>query len=679
MKSSKIRSAVSALLCAALCFSLLSSFSGAKAIAPRTLLLAQAQNLALANSSDLTKKRNEIVLKQMKYVESVDGIRAKEKNLKSFRWTPLLSFKLPQKLDLPEEYEVNVKPLTLQTEIDTLRHELNDITLSTLADVNKQYTQLYVLQEKISFTEKRLEGAKQELSQNEARYSIGLAAEADVEKMRSSVDALTTELSNLKSKSESGKKKLTELVHLDVTSGYKFKNSLKTLSLPREKLDWVTQYALAHDHSYYVTATAAGTALLNLNSYESLMRNQYGDKMNYIQSFINQAKQGQDVDYAAFQLKYREMIKALDSPWAGSRRILFFRFTKEWFKGAISGSRYIEDEMYAAYTASMEYAAAEKERASAEKELRSGIAENYDALVVQYKAYEAVAKSADLAGTNLDKVIALNKTGKAEYEEVKDARENYESLQLEVVDALAAYNDLLYEFDRQTCGAITLYMKGEGVSTSAGGGGDSFARLDPIADPYYYIYNKVADVTFTVGVSIPDKFEPTIDQYEVWIGETQIGSRTEVGQEITHMALDIKDDAAMLIRFYNGDEFVCECEIDASVPRDVLPIESTTPPEPVPVQLGTYSAETSPVGSISKSKLTLKLNGDVDAATFTINYGDHGTVYTSEKQSVKEPLSYLTILIASLGDVTLNLYNEGGEQTYTAHFDTDAQTIIADA
>ena len=677
MKSKKIfRSLLSAVLCAAMCVSLFSSLGSAKAFS-RSLLLEQAQRMALATSSDITKKNNEIILKQMKYVEAVDGLKAKIKNLRSFRWTPLLSFKFPQQLDLVEEFEASMKPLTLQAEIDTLRHELSDLRFSVLADVNKQYTDLFVLQEKISFTEDKLAGAQQELAQNEARLITGKAAEADVEKMRSSVDALTTELSNLKSKFESGKGKLSDLVGMDVSSGYIFRNSLKSLSLPREQLDWVTQYTLDHDHSYYVVNTARGTALLNLNAYEDLMRDQYGDKMNYIQSYINMVKQGQDVDYAAFQMSYKAMIKAVDKPWSFKIRILFFTFTMEWFKGAISGSRYIEDEMYAAYTACLEYASAEKERASTEKELRDNVAESYDALVTQYKAYEAAMKLSETAGTSLEKILALNKIGKADYDEVKDARENYQDMQMEAIDALATYNTLLYDFDRLTCGAITLYMKGEGISTSSGGGGDSFAKLDPINDPYYYIYNSVADITFSIGVSIPEGFEPTIDSFEIWVDGTQVGERTPTNEELTHLALDYQESAEITIRLYNGDDFVCECVVDASVPRDVLPIE---PAGDAAAQedlvLGSYSVDTVPIGELSTSTLTLKLNPDVDAKTFTISYGDHGEVSTTGKLKTSESLTYLTLLIASLDSVTLNLYDATGGQTYTARFDTENQSII---
>ena len=123
------------------------------ALSSRTFRLEQAQRMALRTSSDIRKQNNQIILKRMKYVEAVEGIRAKVKNLRSFRWSPLLSFKFPQQLDLTEEYDLNVKPLTIQTEIDTLKHGLDDLKYEITHKVNQQYFEVYLLQEPTAFTQ----------------------------------------------------------------------------------------------------------------------------------------------------------------------------------------------------------------------------------------------------------------------------------------------------------------------------------------------------------------------------------------------------------------------------------------------------------------------------------------------------------------------------------------------
>ena len=665
------------LLCATLMIPVFASSLSAQA-ADKTLLIQQAQSLAIANSSEITKISNEIILKRMKYVEAVEGIRAKVKNLTSFRWSPLLSFKFPQKLKITEEYELNVKPLTLQAEIDVLQHQMSDMRFQVLDDVNKLYTKIYVTQEKISFDEDRLKAAQDELDRNMARLLTGNAKQEDIDKMQKEVDKLTSELSELKRGFETDKKTLSDSLKLDVTSGYVFKNSLKTASIPREALESITTYTLKNDQSFYDISSKCSVALLNLESYESLMRNQYGSKMDSIQNYINMAKQGMDIDYAAFKLQYSNMLKALDQPWAGKYRILFFSFPKEWFKGEIAGTRYIEDEMYAVYTACMDYAAAKKEKDTAEKDLRASVASSYESLVTSFNAYAGLVKLSESASKTFDKVSALNKLGKAEYSELKDARDNYQQMQLETVGALSEYNVLLYDFDRLTCGAVTKYFSGTDIATDTGESGDSYSTVDPIKDPYYYIYSSVADLTFYIGVSIPKDYEPEINKYEVWIDGTQIGKRTDVGKNISHLALDYKTNPDITIRLYNGDEYVTECVIDATVPRAVLPIKiSEKQEESAEIEAGTYTVETSPIGKLSTSKLTLKLNSKISAKQYSITFGTHGNVSSSDKLSIEKSFSYLTILIASLKDVTLNLYDADGKLIATGRFDTSSQKIMA--
>lgn len=106
------------IMTAVFCCAMLLAFAAlppAEAASSKTLQLSQAQNMALSNNEEINKTYNQILLKQIQYTEAVDGIRAKVKNLKSFRWTPLLSFKFPEQLDMSEEYDLNVKPLNLQT------------------------------------------------------------------------------------------------------------------------------------------------------------------------------------------------------------------------------------------------------------------------------------------------------------------------------------------------------------------------------------------------------------------------------------------------------------------------------------------------------------------------------------------------------------------------------------
>ena len=664
---------ISLLLCCTILCSALTGLAGA-ALNKRTLTLEQAQQMAVSNSSDITKQKNQLILKRMKYVEAVEGIKAKVKNLRSFRWSPLLSFKFPQQLDLTQEYELNVKPLTLQTEIDNLVHKLEDLRYAAIFDSSLLYNEVYLLQETIAFTEERLESARQQLERNRGKLLTGDATQTDVDRAQSSVDTLSGDLAAQMREFETTKEKLSDLIGVDVTTGYRFANGFKTAQIPRADLDSLIQYTLDHDQSFYETKAATSTARLNVESYEDFMRGEYGSKLDYIQPYIDQAKQGMDVDYAAFQVKYKEMLKALDKPWAGKIRILFFKFTMEWFKGEIDGTRYIEDEMYAVYTACMEYGNARKDQNTAEKALRAQVRDSFESLVTQWNTYLTLQELVETEKQTQDRVLALNRMGKATYEETADAQQAYQDAQMDALDALKAYNDMLCEFDRLTCGAVSKYLSKTGMGLDAGEGGDAYAVLDPINDPYYYIYSSVADLTFSVGISIPDGFSPEIDSFEVWYDGTRIGQRTPVGNELRHLMLDYQDTGMLIIRLYNADRFVDECEINAAVPRDVLPIAGSKAAAATRT-VGTYKVSTTMQGGVSVSELKLTVNAAEGVEAYTIHYGDQG-VYTTQQYNVKDGFNYLTLLIASLEDVTASLYDAGGQKVMEVRFDTDTQQLV---
>lgn len=632
--------------------------------------------MALNASSDMTKQKNQIILKRMKYVEAVEGIRAKVKNLRSFRWSPLLSFKFPQQLKLTEDYDLNVKPLTIQTEIETLQHGLDDLKYEVTHKVNQQYFEVYLLQETAAFTQSRLEDAEAQLARCRAGRNTGDAAQSDVDRAQKSADTLAKSLAAQLREFEAAKTKLSELIGMDVTVGYTFVNAFKSAAIPREQLETLTQYTLDHDQSFYEAKAATSTARLNVDSYESFMRKEYGSKINGIQTYINMAKQGMEVDYGAFQLKYKEMLGTLDKPWEGKIRILFFKFTKEWFKGEIDGTRYIEDEMYAVYTACMEYGNAKKEQDALEKELRAQVRDTYEAVVTGWNTYETLCALAEEAEGTLERLLVLNRMGKATYTEVADQQEVYQIAQQDALDALRDYNATLSELDRLTCGAVGKYLKSTELSLDTGEGGDAYVLLDPINDPYYYIYTSVADLKFSLGVSLPDGFEPIIDSFEVWYADTQIGERTTVGTELHHLALDYKDTSVLTLRFYNGDTYVDECEINAAVPRDVLKIRREDPQTAAERCIGSYTVETAMEGNISVSELKLSVNAAEGAAAYTLTYGGEN-VYTTERRGTDESFSYLTLLIRSLENVTLRLYDSEGRLLTQARFDPAEQRLWA--
>lgn len=664
--------AVSLLLCLALmqaviCVPVLGSTDSSQ-----NLLLVQAQQMALSNSEDTQKVYNEILLDQIKYEEAVKNVKAKLKDTASYRWSPLLNFKLPDKMKLSQEFDLNVKPQELQTEIITQKHKMDNLKYTVLDTVNQSYLRVYTSSEKADFALGQLTEAKQKLEQSRALLLTGKSTEEEIAALEQSVESLTSGYALQKRSFEAAKQDLSDLIHLDVTDGYTFSSPLKDSDVPRSQLEVFTQYAVDNDQTCYEAKMAASTALLKVNTYELLMRKQYGSKIDVIQNFLNMAKQGQEVDYSAFQAKYKEMLNTIDQPWSGSMNVLTLSIPKEWSKGENSGTRYLQDNLYALLTACKEYSAAITEQKSKEKSLKKQIAADFEALVTARNTYLTSQKALGTTLTEFDRYTELNRMGKATESELQEKKNSYQAQQMDSVDTLSAYDQALFDFDKLTCGAVTSYLNGRNFADGSSSQGN---LLDT---PGYYIYTDISNLMFVFGLTIPENYEPKITQYEIWYNNVQIGERTSVKQQLRHLALDYQESNKLTVRLYDNDSFVQECEIDTTVPKDVLPIQKSQP-QAVNKELnaGSYSVETEPIGKVNKSTLSLKINADLEVKYYQMSDASGTKIYTKDLIGADQNFTYLTLLIASLGTVKLTLFNSQRQAVYNARFDEKTQTILA--
>ena len=198
-----------------------------------TLNIDTAKTMALSQNDDYTKLKNKMELAKVQYSQSVKSIKLKQKNQRTFRWSPLLNFKFPESPDLTEEFEYTYKELELQSEIDMLGHSLTDCVYGIYEKVELCFTKVYVLQEKIAFNEKRIASYEKTLKKNKARLLIGQANQADVDAMQSKLDALKSTLSSDMASFEAQKEKLGLLLGIDVSTSYTFKSPFVDANLNR--------------------------------------------------------------------------------------------------------------------------------------------------------------------------------------------------------------------------------------------------------------------------------------------------------------------------------------------------------------------------------------------------------------------------------------------------------------
>ena len=114
------------------------------------LTLDMAKKNGVANSPKLEKLESERNVKEVSLRQAVKSIKVKKKNMSTFRWSPLLSFKFPEKPDLSEAFEFEFKPIQIKAQIDTVNHKMTDQILEVYEAVSNLYVDIVILQDKIA-------------------------------------------------------------------------------------------------------------------------------------------------------------------------------------------------------------------------------------------------------------------------------------------------------------------------------------------------------------------------------------------------------------------------------------------------------------------------------------------------------------------------------------------------
>lgn len=648
------------------------------AVGKNTIDISVIKSAALYQSAAYEQVENKLELAQAKYVQSVKKLKLKEENQRSFRWSPLLNFKLPEKPNLADEFDYTYTPLALQSEIDQLEHERGDTVYAVYEAVELNFVEAYRLQEMIAFNEERLDAARRTLQKNRARFAIGQAKESDITAMEQKVDRLEKTIAADMRSLSAVTEKLGNQTGLNLSS-YTFVSPYVDAKMDRQMLESLIEYTLDHSDTYYKAQCAAGNALLALNTNYDLMKKQYGAaNMSLIDTYVNQVKNGEKVSTRAFKSAYNRLLTAVDDPWRGNFKILFIRIPKVWLKGAIDGVRYVEDEPLALYESAIEYQNARAEETAAKNEITGQVKDTFENYVSAKNACVNIRESIDRKKEELEKGAALNALGQMTFEEYQEVQEEYESLQADYLQAQADYSGILYSFNRLTCGRVKDFFTGDGMGMTVGEGGTSYVVADEGEGVYYYIRTLASGTAFELGIDVPEDYdEVSITDFELWVRlgteQVQVGGRIPVDGRLKHLQLDIGSVDRVFIRLYNGGEFIDDCDIRPSEYSGRLNIVTGYRIEKSEdSKLGTYAVETTDTG-LALLSITPKAGEGI--AGYTIQDADGVSLLDGSVVPVKEAFRYLSAAANDLEELTILFYNAEGEELYKARFRTSDNTI----
>jgi len=646
-----------------------------------TLTIQTTKALALANSDEL----DELLLKYdqagIKYKSAVKSAYEKYRKIKSFSWSPLLSFKLPQKPTEAEEFEFQYTVIEKQAEIDKIERQLDDVVYEIYEKAGNLYTKIYTLQEQIKYEQNQLEILDEQIEKTTLQVVVGTAAQADLDKMTTKKENLVEAIATHKNTKATSEKELGNLINMKLPPEvYTYVSPYVESTLDRGLLDKIIEYAKDRDEALYEAGVVEQANKMAAETNFKLYKSHYNRDIYLIQSYYDTIMAGGEVNKTQFKKAYGTFLDKIDSYWRGNYviKIIFIKIyiPKEWFKGSVDGIRFIDDDPYVCYDTLCEYMISHKERVSIEEQLDINLRAGFDNITTLKNTYKSYIKDQTELSKELENAYILNKSGKMTYTEYTDIQTSYEEAQMNALKALDDYTQALYSYDRTTCGAITYYLLSGDASLYNSIGGDSFLEANTLTGPKYYIRTLINKNGFRLGVSIPENFSRNITDFELWVGNEQIGERTKVGYEIRHLAIGkINGEDRVFIRLYDGNTFVSDCDIDPKAYEGELTVTDGYVPTTNTIDqvVAEYIIKSAQSGVVS---FRLKNVEDDQIKYYRLLDSTGEPLIDEDITAVDDEFRYLTMLLTDIENVQIELYDVNRALLYKASFNPEEFTVV---
>ncbi len=655
------------MLAAVLCFSAVYMPDTCYA-ADKVMTLGTARALALEHSSTYESAQMGVESKQASRESALKAIKLKQKNMSTFRWSPLLNFKFPTKPDFSEASEFQFKPVQLASDIDVAQHKVQDTVFSTNEQVSNLYVDIVTLQQTLAFNEQRLETLNEGIAHNRSRVKLGEATQADVDRQQKKADTLSSTIAANRRSLEANLKKMSSLTGVDVTTGYTFETPYVEARINRSSLPGLIDYTEDRDETYYEACAAATTAKAELNTNYGLMNSKYGSDMKLISSYVNSALNGQGISARAFKNDYKKFVDKIDSYWQGKKRIfLFIKIPREWLKGDLDGTRYIEDDPYTLYQNALDYVQARKDEQAAKQELDQQVEDSFNNYISIRSSYEQSLKDLEKAEQDMKKYAVKNRMGYMTLEEYEDEQASYEDLQNALFETMKLYTTTLYSFDRLTCGGVSALLSGTDLDMQTAVVGESYVSKDE-KEAKYFIKPIMQRELFELSIYIPEDFPAEITDFELWCDNIQVGERTPKDSSLRHLSLTKDKIDQVKIRLYNGSEFVDDCVIDPNEETGTLNITTAMNINKDETGvIGTYASVFSDVtGLLTLTFTPLESEG---IKYYRVLASDGTPMGDGKIREINRSFTHLGLVGGDLSELKLEFYDESQSLKYTGYLD----------
>ena len=654
----------------------------------KNLSITSCKSMAYATSDKLDALNDKLEEKTANYESKAKAAAVKIEYVKHFHWKFLLSFDFPRDLTFEEIRQTSYEPAAALQEVRQVKEDMKALKMDLNKTVTDLYIEIYKARQSNEMNEERLLLANDKVAKISAMVATGEKNEEDLKEAQQAVKDIESSIVTTTSNHDSNAKKLGKIIGLldeygnlsDPTlAGYSLDvpYSTEVISrIDRKDLAWLQRYTLEHDETIYEARGAKSLAYIDVTTtYKAINSNMKAGDMQLIKPFYDAVIAGKTINKRDLKNANKQFLKAVDRYWDGYYKIgfwpLLFKFDKEWFKGKADGTWYMMDSPDALFETILEYATTTTELKNAESDKETEVEDAFNTFIGLRNSLLIIQEQKSEQSEKFKESKIEYRIGELGVEEYNAILKSYEDLQIQELDALTNFSENVNSLNRTTCGALDKLLSGEDFENEFG---TQLVVANDIPGASYYIVPEYEDLVFDLGVTAPEDFKYNITHFELWCDNIMIGSRTEVGNTIRHLMEATADVEKVVIRLYDEQNFLADCEINPGVLQGPLLIPEYDSNVDIPNKVGTYEI-TVPDEGIT---CTVKLMPDaIENMGYFVLYDKNGKPLAGEtKRKVDEGIQYLQEVMESLTEINIKCYDKDEQFLYDAKFDVANSAII---
>ncbi|MCD8130247.1 MAG: TolC family protein [Lachnospiraceae bacterium] len=574
------------------------------------LTLESSLELALASDAEYITLTNELAVQRKNLRQAV--IAAGGSDEEDEAWSALLEVTLSEGDGLAEYYSVMTQPTLLGAEVSLTEAKLNSRKVELESEIANLYIQMITCQERISVQEELLEEKNTSLTKTKALVKSGQEEASLQESLEDEVDALKESLEEDRDALKTVMEELSSLIGEELAEDTVFDDAEVDDTLWEGHLEELTDWAVQKDEGCLSAWKDCLEALLEMWTDYTVLNEEYPIP-DSIFEYIVSAAAGESIDTEAFYEEYTayweerqaalEAAKALNDSegtadeTAGDETAAqtgeenqeseSAEETAEETQASENGDQTggtaqtteedapeeeetEEEDAYAFHDAILEYQNRVLEMNTQVQEVTKNVEEAYDSLMSLRDTYLSLQEEQEELQGNQKLYRVRYRLGELSKEEYQSLTEEMETLRLDILEAGKEYRQAYYSLNSVT---------GGGLSAIASGGllveetGEETADEIEKAGIVVLVRAYPGEQTFSLEVSVPEEYAEDIVSFELWNGDTRIGSRT--GTDEVLAADSLSDISELQVRFYDaaGGELGAY-EIDTAVPVTVLTVKT---------------------------------------------------------------------------------------------------------